>query len=209
VWTGREMVVWGGIFGEPAGTGGRYDPGTDQWLPTSPAGAPAGRDLPVGVWTGSHVIVWGGSDGFSRPIHDSGGAYALGHTLDDDGDGRTECAGDCNDGHADVWQAAGEAGSLAFGADKTTLSWQPPVDPGSVPGLLRYEVLRSDAADAFDAATCLALATPSSTSVADATVPALSAALHYLVRAASPCTVGEGPLGEGAGGSPREGSSCP
>ena len=39
VWTGTEMIVWGGCYGgecdiESAG-GGRYDPATDSWVPTS------------------------------------------------------------------------------------------------------------------------------------------------------------------------------
>jgi hypothetical protein len=179
------------------------------WQPTSAAGAPPGRSSPVGVWTGSHVVVWGGSDGFNRPLYDSGGAYALGHTIDDDGDGHTECAGDCNDGHAGLWAAPGEAFGLLFGADKSTLSWQPPLDPGGVPTLLRYEALRSEAAPDFTAATCLGPPIPSSTSVQDATVPSPSAVLYYLVRAENPCTAVEGTLGEGANGTPREGTSCP
>ena len=36
VWTGKEMVVWGGRFDT---SGGRYDPVTDTWKPTSIASA--------------------------------------------------------------------------------------------------------------------------------------------------------------------------
>ena len=36
VWTGREMIVWGGYDGgDPLNTGGVYDPGTDTWTATS------------------------------------------------------------------------------------------------------------------------------------------------------------------------------
>ena len=59
VWTGNEMIVWGGT-GELSVTdaGGRYNPGTDSWVPTS--AAPASRNSHSAVWTGSEMIVWGG-----------------------------------------------------------------------------------------------------------------------------------------------------
>ena len=66
VWTGAELIVWGGSNGELANvvqefdTGGRYDPATDSWVPTSMTGAPSPRDLHTAVWTGREMIVWGG-----------------------------------------------------------------------------------------------------------------------------------------------------
>ena len=68
VWTGREMIVWGGYFysGSDAqylNTGGRYNPGTDNWIVTSIANAPTGRGYHTAVWTGSEMIVWGGYGG--------------------------------------------------------------------------------------------------------------------------------------------------
>jgi hypothetical protein len=75
VWTGSEMIVWGGFDAESArlATGGRYSPATDTWLPTAlGAATPAKRDGHVAVWTGSEMIVWGGNDG---PALDSGGRY--------------------------------------------------------------------------------------------------------------------------------------
>ena len=56
VWTGSEMIVWGG--GE--NTGGRYNPSTDSWTDTSTTTAPTGRAGHTAVWTGSEMIVWGG-----------------------------------------------------------------------------------------------------------------------------------------------------
>ncbi len=43
VWTGTEMIVWGGWdYWDQTNTGGRYDPATDLWTPTSTgAGAPS------------------------------------------------------------------------------------------------------------------------------------------------------------------------
>ncbi len=46
VWTGSEMIVWGGIGsnGSNLNTGGRYNPSTDSWTATSTTNAPAGVD---------------------------------------------------------------------------------------------------------------------------------------------------------------------
>jgi N-acetylneuraminic acid mutarotase len=57
VWTGSEMIVWGG---SRLNTGGRYNPSTDSWTATSTTNAPAGRDAHTAVWTGSEMIIWGG-----------------------------------------------------------------------------------------------------------------------------------------------------
>ena len=56
VWTGTQMIVWGG--GDSAG--GRYDPMTDSWTATSITGAPMARGRHTAVWTGDRMIVWGG-----------------------------------------------------------------------------------------------------------------------------------------------------
>src|SRR2546427_3040 len=61
VWTGSEMIVWGGLgSGGRLNTGGRYNPGTDSWTATSTTGAPAGREVDTSVSTGSEMIAWGG-----------------------------------------------------------------------------------------------------------------------------------------------------
>src|SRR5213592_3469582 len=74
VWTGSEMIVWGGFNGSSfLNTGGRYNPGTDSWTATSTTSAPAGRDQQTAVWTGSEMIVWGGTDGSS--VLNTGGRY--------------------------------------------------------------------------------------------------------------------------------------
>jgi hypothetical protein len=45
VWTGHEMIVWGGDAGTDTflNSGGRYDPVQDLWRPTTLTGAPTGR----------------------------------------------------------------------------------------------------------------------------------------------------------------------
>jgi hypothetical protein len=61
VWTGSEMIVWGGRDPSPLGTGGMYDPATDSWTPTPIGGnAPSARFDHTAVWTGTEMIVWGG-----------------------------------------------------------------------------------------------------------------------------------------------------
>src|SRR5882724_4055167 len=64
VWTGSEMIVWGGAGSSGVlNTGGRYNPGTDSWTATSTTSAPAAREVHTAVWTGSEMIVWGGFNG--------------------------------------------------------------------------------------------------------------------------------------------------
>ncbi len=61
VWTGTELVVWGGWAGLSSSnvlaTGGRYNPATDAWRPTSSANGPGARMKASVVWTGEEMIV--------------------------------------------------------------------------------------------------------------------------------------------------------
>ena len=67
VWTGTEMIVWGGwTYGGPD-NGARYSPLTDTWLPTSTVGAPARRYRHSAVWTGTEMIIWGGTGQGGHP----------------------------------------------------------------------------------------------------------------------------------------------
>ncbi len=66
VWTGTEMLVWGGctnaniVLGIPRSDGARYNPTSNTWTPMSSVNAPVGRTLALAVWTGTEMIVWGG-----------------------------------------------------------------------------------------------------------------------------------------------------
>src|SRR5205814_808182 len=65
VWTGSEKIVWGGAgcgSNRNLITGGRYNPTSDSWTPTSIVNAPTARFGHTALWTGSEMIVWGGSD---------------------------------------------------------------------------------------------------------------------------------------------------
>ena len=75
VWTGSEMIVWGGqnenfVY---LNTGGRYNPSTDSWTATNNTNAPTARSLHTAEWTGSEMIVWGGSNG--NNVVNTGGRY--------------------------------------------------------------------------------------------------------------------------------------
>jgi len=75
VWTGREMIIWGGGSGGPhLNSGARYNPATDTWSgPTPTAGSPTGRASFAMVWTGSRMIVWGGDQ--DGTLVNTGGIY--------------------------------------------------------------------------------------------------------------------------------------
>jgi len=74
VWTGREMIVWGGGSIEgPTSTGARFDPVAGRWTPISTRRAPEGRFDHSAVWTGREMVVWGGRD--SANIFVTGGRY--------------------------------------------------------------------------------------------------------------------------------------
>jgi hypothetical protein len=73
VWTGHEIVIWGGSTtygpGPMINSGVAYDPATDTWRRLSATGAPAavrgvpqtpylrGGGLAAGVWSGSELVV--------------------------------------------------------------------------------------------------------------------------------------------------------
>ena len=67
IWTGNRMVVWGGdAYSYWANDGGRYDPVTDRWMPTSTVGAPTRQRQPHRfIWTGHLMIIWGGLNGLA------------------------------------------------------------------------------------------------------------------------------------------------
>jgi hypothetical protein len=74
VWTGTEMIVWGGFGSSVWNTGGKYNPSTDSWTATSTTNAPARRYEHTAVWTGTEMIIWGGRGGFENDLN-TGGRY--------------------------------------------------------------------------------------------------------------------------------------
>jgi N-acetylneuraminic acid mutarotase len=84
MWTGKEMIIFGGgsVEDTTLGDGAAWDPATNTWrsLPASPIGA---RDGAVVVWAGDRLVVWGGStvlppdapDGSETEMKSDGAAY--------------------------------------------------------------------------------------------------------------------------------------
>jgi hypothetical protein len=114
VWTGREMIVWGGSARSnsesldfvAARDGAAYDPDADSWREISRAPIPGGLGYSA-IWTGEEMIVWG--DGKSL-----GGERAAGAAYDPD---------------ADTWRMiadaplAPRAGHLAVWTGKEMVVW--------------------------------------------------------------------------------------
>ena len=68
------MIVWGGNDVGVFNTGGRYNPVTNGWTPTSTTNAPGGLFAHTAVWTGTEMIVWGGIDD-NGSYSNTGGRY--------------------------------------------------------------------------------------------------------------------------------------
>jgi hypothetical protein len=84
IWTGEEMIVWGGVSrsrsdcydcGYPEDTGA-YDPEIDSWrvIDTGPL---SGRVEHTAVWTGESMVVYGGSAPGGDLEKNDGAAYDL------------------------------------------------------------------------------------------------------------------------------------
>ena len=102
VWTGSEMIIWGGeiypimVFN----TGGRYNPTTDSWAATNTNNTPNARTNHTAVWTGSEMIVWGGRDENFSGVN-TGGRYNPG--TDNWTPTTTTNAPEPRDSHTAVW----------------------------------------------------------------------------------------------------------
>jgi hypothetical protein len=74
--TGREVIVWGGI-GLPKNNdrkafddGARYDPATDTWTAMATTGAPSGRADAIVRWAGGQLVVFAGNPGRFASLRD-------------------------------------------------------------------------------------------------------------------------------------------
>jgi hypothetical protein len=80
VWTGQQMVVWGGASGRDRdhayADGAAYDPSSGQWQ-VLPAGPLAPRSNMAYVWTGSQLFIWGGYEWVNgqRQVSGDGALY--------------------------------------------------------------------------------------------------------------------------------------
>ena len=131
IWSGQEMVVWGGYLGSDnyASSGGLYAPNSDSWTSVSTFSAPSARQSHSAVWSGTEMIVWGGfgSSGYLN----SGGRYQPSAQLWTAI--ATSGAPSARSDHACVWTGSrmivlggrGSTGYLADGAlyDPTANQW--------------------------------------------------------------------------------------
>ena len=79
VWTGSEVLIWGGRNDDGAlDDGAAFDPATGTWRLLAPTRF-AGRAWPVAVWTGQEMVVIGGVGSSDRSLS---GAAAYDPVLD-------------------------------------------------------------------------------------------------------------------------------
>ena len=97
---------------------------------------------------------------------------------------------DCNTADPAACSTPGEVADLNFDPDRTTWRWQPPGQPGSLPGAFVYDILRSSRSDDFSMPTCVESSDGSNTSATDTDTPAPGTAWFYLVRAGNSCPDG-------------------
>ena len=76
IWTGSEMIVWGGSTGQRTAKHGRALQSGDRRLDGNfDADAPTARVFHTIIWTGSQMIVWGGSNLTATNNFNTGGRY--------------------------------------------------------------------------------------------------------------------------------------
>jgi N-acetylneuraminic acid mutarotase len=75
VWTGSEMIVWGGRAMNSLDSGARYSPTAHSWQPVSAFCLPMARGGHTGTWSGTEMLVWGGADNPNGPYFEAGGRY--------------------------------------------------------------------------------------------------------------------------------------
>ena len=130
VWTGSNMIVWGGLARTvPFNSGGRYYPDIDLWVSTSTTNSPSGRFSHTAVWTGSEMVVWGGANS-NGPLN-TGGRYCVPSGIPTPTPAPTPCPGGyavCNgndSGAGSLRQAILDASSgdtITFAPNVTTVT---------------------------------------------------------------------------------------
>ena len=110
MWTGSEMIIWGGYGSNYLDSGGRYNPAGNTWTATSTVGAAAARYEHTAVWTGSEMIVWGG---FGSSYLGNGGRY---------------------DSAANSWTAVSTTGAPAarYKPERLKVNWVKPTSLGGI-----------------------------------------------------------------------------
>lgn len=132
VWTGREMIVWGGWeYGGPGATGASYDPLTKSWTWLPYDGSPSRRSRHSAVWTGTSMLIWGGAYYFETFLDDGAAFNPATQTwtpLPPSGlSPRADHTAVWTGSRMFVWGGVGPHGDLADGAlyDPVAGNWQP------------------------------------------------------------------------------------
>ena len=73
VWTGQQMIIWGGNSGGPVGDGALFNPLSNTWQPISTNNAPLARFNHAAIWSGTEMLILCGSTGSGEVA--SGSAY--------------------------------------------------------------------------------------------------------------------------------------
>jgi hypothetical protein len=78
-WTGKELVVWGGVVvghtAIPKGDGAAFDPASNQWRGIASPERVDSRWHAVTLWTGTEMLVVGGEGLDSNALPSTDGAY--------------------------------------------------------------------------------------------------------------------------------------
>lgn len=146
VWTGTEMIVWGGEGQSVLAAGGRYELAADRWLAVSTVDEPSPRHAHTAIWTGEEMIVWGGTAAVTPGVFEtaaSGGLYDPARdewrptTLENAPVGRTLHVAVWTGEEMIIWGGArSEGGALVALSDGAryrpdTDSWQPMTSEGA------------------------------------------------------------------------------
>jgi hypothetical protein len=100
VWTGRELLVWGGL-GVP-GDGAAYDPSANTWRVL--AKAPLGSRIANAVWTGTEMVIRAGRSGNGNGVFAYSNAAAYNPATDT---WRQLADGPAHPGFQAVWTGQG------------------------------------------------------------------------------------------------------
>lgn len=76
VWTGTELIVWGGNYTNANNNGFRYNPTTNTWLAIPTTGQPSARSEFSMHYVNGRLVVWGG-EGFSSTLLNDGAVLNL------------------------------------------------------------------------------------------------------------------------------------
>jgi hypothetical protein len=126
-------------------------------------------------------------------------------TIDADDDGHRDFE-DCNESASSAWASPTETRNLRIAADRTTLNWDVPADPGG--NFTFYDTLRATTASDFVSGTTCVESDDANTTASDTPKPGAGQIWFYLTRADNYCP-GEGTLGNKSDGNPRSGRTCP